>query len=79
MAKKVVIIDYLGYNYYRNKNSITGGYNKKYKLLQFQKAYNSILKFFEDKLDEKDELYLMIKDYYDFHLKRKKEEFEINE
>ncbi|MCI9281431.1 MAG: glycosyltransferase family 2 protein, partial [Bacilli bacterium] len=79
LAKKVVIIDYLGYNYYRNKNSITGGYNKKYKLLQFQKAYNSILKFFEDKLDEKDELYLMIKDYYDFHLKRKKEEFEINE
>ena len=40
---------------------------------------NINVKFFEDKLDEKDELYLMIKDYYDFHLKRKKEEFEINE
>jgi len=75
-SRKIVVIDYIGYNYYRNKNSITSNLSKTCKLLQFQKAINNLLDFFERQLGKENDLYLIIKDYYSFHLKRKKQEFD---
>lgn len=76
-SKKIVAMDYLGYNYYRTKISITNSYSKKYKLLQFQKAHDNLLDFFQHQLGKDDELYLCIKNYYGFHLKRKTKELDV--
>ncbi len=75
-SKKIVSIDYLGYNYHRNKGSITSRYTKEYKLSQFQTAYDNLLDFFQYQLGKDDKLYLSIKDYYTFHLKRKMKELD---
>lgn len=75
-SKKIVAINYLGYNYYRTKESITSNYNKEYKLSQFQKVYDNLLEFFEKQLGKDDKLYIKIKEYYTFHLKRKTKEIE---
>lgn len=76
-SKRIVAINYLGYNYYRTKSSITGSYSKKYKLSQFQKAHDNLLDFFQYQLGKDDELYLIIKNYYEFHLKRKVKELDV--
>lgn len=75
-SKKIVAINYLGYNYYRTKNSITSRYSKEYKFSQFRKAYNNLLHFFKYQLGKDDKLYLIIKSYYTFHLKRKEKELD---
>ena len=69
-AKKIVILDYVGYNYYRNKDSIT--FSNKDKLFYFQEACDIIINFYSDKIGKDSELYEIIEKYYKYHLERKK-------
>ena len=73
-SNKVVSLSYIGYNYFRTKNSITNYMDKKEKFLQFQKACDNLFSFFKNRLNEEDELYQKIEAYYSFHLTRKKKE-----
>lgn len=63
-SKKIVNIPYIGYNYYRDDNSITKKEDNDIKVNKFKKACNDIIYFFKKQLTENDELYLQIKDYY---------------
>ena len=70
-ADKLLVLNYMGYYYYRNNSSITLN-GKIEKLYWFKLAIEDILKFYKDKLGTKNELYKIIKSYYDYHLNRKK-------
>lgn len=74
-AKNVLVLNYTGYSYYRSANSLTmNSINNKSKLEHFVKAHDSIIYFFKEQLGENDSLYKKIKEYYDYHLKRKGKE-----
>lgn len=74
-ARSVLVLNYTGYYYYRNDNSLTmNPNNKKSKLKCFIKAHDSIILFFKEQLGENHPLYKKIKEYYDYHLERKVKE-----
>lgn len=74
-AKSVLVLNYTGYYYYRNSNSLTmNPINNKSKIKYFIKAHDSIIYFFEEQLGKNHPLYKKIKEYYDYHLKRKERE-----
>lgn len=72
------MLDYVGYNYYRSTDKLTRN-QKIMKRTNFKLAYNELIQFFEKELLNDDQLFLAIKRYYDYHYKRKMNEFEIND
>lgn len=72
-AKRIVVLNYVGYNYYRNKNSIT--FSSKDKFFHFKEACDIIMNFYSDKIGEDSELYRIVERCYKYHLERKKIEF----
>ena len=72
-SKRLLILDYIGYHYYRNYDSITLD-NKVNKLYYFKLARNEILKFYDKKVGSESDLYQVIESYYNYHLNRKEKE-----
>lgn len=77
-ANQIIALDYVGYNYYRSTDKLTRN-QKIMKRTNFKLAYNELIQFFEKELLNDDQLFLAIKRYYDYHYKRKMNEFEIND
>ena len=73
-AKKVLCLDFDGYNYYRNENSLSQKTNNKTKLKNFKEAHKELITYFKKELGENNILYKQIKEYYDYHLERKTKE-----
>lgn len=77
-ANKIIALDYIGYNYYRSTTKLTKN-QKIMKRTNFKLAYDELINFFEKELSNENELFLVIKEYYDYHYKRKMNEFETND
>lgn len=73
-AKKVLILNFDGYNYYRNNESISKNINSKEKLENFTLAHKNLISYFKKELGSDNDLFIQIKNYYDYHLKRKTKE-----
>lgn len=71
-AEKIVVLDYVGYTYYRVKDGIT--FTNKDKFMYFKEACSLIMDFYFEKLGESNELYKIIEKYYRYHLERKEKE-----
>ncbi len=73
-ANQIIALNYIGYNYYRPIKQLTQS-QKIMKRENFKLAYNDLICFFEKELSPEDELFLAIKNYYDYHYERKMNEF----
>ena len=72
-AKKIVILNYIGYNYYRNKDSVTQSNSDNF--LKFKACCDIIISFYSEKIGKDSKLYKAIEKYYNYHLERKTIEF----
>lgn len=77
-ANKIVALDYIGYNYYRTNTKLTRN-QKIMKSTNFKLAYDDLINFFERELVNENELFLVIKQYYDYHYERKMNEFDVKD
>lgn len=77
-ANKIIALDYIGYNYYRSSTELTKD-QKIMKRTNFKLAYDDLIHFFEKELANENKLFLAIKEYYDYHYKRKMNEFKTND